>query len=333
MPSVREIAKSAGVSIGTVSRVLNNKPHVSAAARAKVLQAANRMPASRPVGGRAGTTSIALVYGGRSTLNTTFDSAILHGIAEALATTTHDLMIVSASRGRGPDESLGQMLMRRGVVGALLRTTTETHGICDELAEDGFAAVALADRIDHDRIGSVWADATPSIERGLEHLLHLGHRKIAIALNVIDDFDHAHRLDTYRRFVQTHGLEFDERWVVRSPANHDGGGASLRQLMALPERPTAVFAADPALGAGICNEALRLGIKLPDELSLIGFDDTNERFGTFPRMSSICQDAVALGVEGLQQLLTLVERREPAERHVTVPSWFEPLDSTAPPSA
>lgn len=331
MASVRDIAKTAGVSIGTVSRVLNNKPHVSATARAKVMQAANRTRSDRPVGGRAGTTSVALVYCGRSSLNSAFDASILHGIAEGLNSTTYDFMVVNAARGRGPGESLGQMLMRRGVVGALLRTTAETHSMCDELAEDGFPAVALADRLEHDKIGSVCADTTPAIERALEHLVHLGHRKIAIALNVIDDHDHAHRLDVYRRFIADQGLDFDDRWIIRSPAHHDGGGAALRQVMAIPNRPTAVFATDPALGSGICVEALRMGIKLPDELSLIGFDDTAERFGTFPRMSSVCQDAVALGMEGLQQLLSRIEHRDNSAGRVEVPSWFEPLDSTAPP--
>lgn len=333
MPSVRDIAKTAGVSVGTVSRVLNNKPHVSAAARAKVMQAANRTRADKPVGGRTGTTSIALVYCGNSSLNSAFDAAILHGLAEGLNATSHDLMVVNAARGRAPGESLGQMLMRRGVVGALLRTTAETHRMCDELADDGFPAVSLADRLEHDRIGSITVDTTPAIERALEHLVHLGHRKIAIALNVVDDHDHAHRLSVYRRFIAEQGLDFDDRWIIRSPAHHDGGGAALRQIMALPSRPTAVFATDPALGSGICVEALRMGIKLPDELSLIGFDDTAERFGTFPRMSSICQDAVLLGMEGLKQLLFRIDRHEPQAQQAEVPSWFEPLDSTASPPA
>ena len=182
-------------------------------------------------------------------------------------------------------------------------------------------------------LGSVCGDTAPAIERALEHLVHLGHRKIAIALNVIDDHDHAHRLEVYRRFVDEQGLDFDNRWIIRSPAHYDGGSAALRQAMALPHRPTAVFATDPALGSGICVEALRMGSKLPDELSLIGFDDTAERFGTFPRMSSVCQDAVAMGMEGLQQLLNRLDHRVGPAPRTQVPSWFEPLDSTAPPPA
>ena len=84
MPSVREIAKTANVSVGTVSRVLNNQPHVSPKARAKVLQAANSMRASAVIGSRKATTSIALVYRGQSSLDSSFDSSVLHGIAEEL---------------------------------------------------------------------------------------------------------------------------------------------------------------------------------------------------------------------------------------------------------
>ncbi len=328
MPSVREIAKTANVSVGTVSRVLNNQPHVSPKARAKVLQAANSMRASSAIGSRKATTSIALVYRGQSSLDSSFDSSVLHGIAEELNQTDHDLMIINAARGRGPGESLGQMMLRRGVAGALLRTTTATHTMCDELAEEGFPTVAIADRIDNDRVGCVYSDADSAIERALEHLVDLGHRKIAIALNVVDDFDHAKRLDAYQRFLSRSELPTDGRWIVRNPAQPSGGGAILRQLMALSDRPTAIFMSDPALGLGLCNEALRMGVRIPRDLSVIGFDDTHDRFGSFPQLSAVCQDAELLGRKALQHLLELIHQQDKA-RQIKLDCWFEPLESTA----
>ncbi len=331
MPSIRDIAKSAKVSVGTVSRVLNNQPHVSASARAKVLKAANSMRDDTAIGSRKATTSIALVYRGQSSLNSPFDSALLHGIAEELNQTNHDLMLINAARGHGPGESLGQMLLRRGVAGALLRTTTMTHIMGEELAEEGFPAVAIADRIEKGRVGCVYGNADAAVERALEHLTQLGHRKIAIALCAVDDFDHAQRLDTYRRFLNAGSLPPDERWIIRSPAWEPNGGAALRQIMALSDRPTAIFMADPALGTGLCVEALRMGVRIPRDLSVIGFDDTYTRYGTFPRLSSVCQDAQLLGRKSLQHLLDIIHHRSTPQR-LSLDCVFEPLDSTAPPN-
>jgi LacI family transcriptional regulator len=330
MPSIRDIAKSANVSVGTVSRVLNNQPNVSSASRSKVLRAINTMRDSTAVGSRKATASIALVYRGQSSLHSTFDAAVMHGIAEGLNQTDHDLMVINAARSRGQGESLGQMLLRRGVAGALLRTTTLTHGMCEELAEEGFPAVAIADRIDDERIGCVFGDTHSAIERALEHLVHLGHSKIAIALNVVDDFDHAQRLNTYQRFLNEAGLPTDERWIVRSAARQPSGGAALRQIMTLADRPTAVFMSDPPLGAGLCIEALRMGVEIPRDLSIIGFDDTFDRYGTFPQLSSVCQDAQMLGRKAIQHLLEIISH-ESAPKQIRLACCFEPLESTAPP--
>ena len=101
--------------------------------------------------------------------------------------------------------------------------------------------------------------------------------------------------------------------------------------MALSDRPTAIFMTDPALGLGLCNEALRMGVRIPRDLSVIGFDDTHDRLSSFPQLSSVCQDAELLGRKSLQHLLGLINRQSKPQQ-VQLDCWFEPLDSTAPPS-
>ncbi len=332
MPSVRKIAEAADVSIGTVSRVLNNQPHVSPAVRARVLKAVNEMRDADGVGIRKSSSSIALLYRGQSSLYSAFDSALLHGVAEELNQTEHDLMVINAAKSRGPGETLGQMLVRRGVAGVLLRTTTMTHVMCEELATERFPAVAIADEVTNKHIGCVHGDATNAIERALEHLVALGHRKIAVALHVVDDFDHTKRLDTFRSFVSRHGLPTDDRWLIRSPATVAGGGAVLKQLMMLVDRPTAIFMIDPVMGVGLSIEAMRLGVKIPQDLSVVGFDDTGHRHAAYPMISSVCQDAEGLGRLAVQHLLEVVDRRS-TPRHISLECFFEPLESTAPPSS
>ncbi|MAD19705.1 MAG: hypothetical protein CMJ52_05720 [Planctomycetaceae bacterium] len=330
MPSVREIAEIANVSIGTVSRVLNNRPHVSEKSRAKVLKAANAIRDDLVAGSRKTATAIALVYRGESSLYSEFDAAILHGVVTELEQTHHDLVLINAGRRRESGESLAQMLLRRGVAGALLRTTSSTRDMCRELADARFPTVLIADEFDSPYVGSVRASAASAIERGLNHLVHLGHRKIAIGLNEVDDFDHAERLAVYRRVLHAAGISIEPQWVVRGPAYTSSGGATLRQVMSLPDRPTAIFVTDPALGEGLAVEALRMGVRIPRDLSVVGFDDSNRRFTTFPRISSICQNTDLLGRTAIQHLLDIITKTtEP--RRLRLECGFEPLDSTAPP--
>jgi DNA-binding LacI/PurR family transcriptional regulator len=330
MPSIREIADFADVSIGTVSRVLNSHPNVSPESRDKVLQAVNELRDSTPCAPRRATTSIAFVYRGQSSLSTRFDSSLLHGIAEELNQTHHDLVIVNAMRLRIPGESLGQMLLRRGVAGALVRTTSLTNPMCDELGQEGFPTVLVADRTEHERVGCAYYDTDQAVRRALEHLVRLGHRRIAIALNTVDDFDHAQRLRSYLGFLEDEGLPRDDRWILRHAVGGGSSGAVLRQILDLPDRPTAVFVTTPALGTGLCAEAMRAGVRIPEDLSVIGFDDSDERYGTVPRLSSVCQSAEFLGRRSLQPLLDIIDRRvEPGP--LRFDGWFEPLESTCPP--
>jgi DNA-binding LacI/PurR family transcriptional regulator len=100
--------------------------------------------------------------------------------------------------------------------------------------------------------------------------------------------------------------------------------------MSLPNRPTAIFVTDPALGEGLAVEALRMGVRIPRELSVVGFDDSKRRFATFPRLSSICQNTDLLGRTAIQHLLEIIAKTAQPQR-LRLECCFEPLDSTAPP--
>ena len=332
MASIRDIAKTANVSIGTVSRVLNSQPHVSESARQKVLKAANLLRDSSATASRRATSTVALVYQGKSSIGSHFDAALLQGINDELDGTKHDLMLINIDRARFPDETMGQMLLRKGVSGALLRTTTNTRAMCAELGEEGFPAVAIADQIDHPGVSSIFCDTTTPVRSALQHLFDLGHRRIAVVTNSVLDHDHQQRIDGIRGFLAEHDLPWDDRWLIQCSADLVGGRASLQRLLALEDRPTAVFVLDPLVGLGLCLEAPRLGVEIPRDLSVVSFDDTDDRLLAVPPISSIVQPTVLLGQRATQMLVDLVDRKgRPSV--VTLEGRFESLDSTSVPAA
>jgi LacI family transcriptional regulator len=333
MSNVRAIAKRAGVSPATVSRVLNNHPTVSAEVRQRVVAATNEAGYVASVG-RKSTTNIALVYTGEVSLGSPFDAAMMAGMGRGMEEYGYDLMILDARRAKLPHETYTQMFGRRGIRGCVLRTTTATRGVCEAIVDEGFPAVVVADRFETPNVNFIYSDSRDSSREAVEHLIGLGHRRIAIGVNVVDDSDHADRIAGYKHALADHGLEFDRRLVLRVPANREGGWQLMRRMLSMPERPTAVFLADPLTVVGAMAEARKLGVEIPRDLSIVGFDDAELRYSVYPELTAVCQDAAALGREAFTALYGMLDQPDgqPIVKRA-LRTWLEVHGSTAAPPA
>jgi len=329
MASVREIARLVGVSPTTVSRAINNHPRVTAEVRGRVLDAMNRSRYIPNVAKRS-TTNIAFLYTGEPSFGSPFDGALMFGMQQGMEEHGYDLMVLNARRSKLPHENFTQMFARKGVRGVIVRTTLQTRGICQQLAAEGFPAVVVADRFDDLLVNYVYSDSREASRDAVEHLIGLGHQQIACAINIVDDADHTDRVLGYRDALSAHGIEFDERMVLRAPANREGGMQLLRRLMSRPDRPTAVFLTDPMTAVGLLNEARRAGVRVPEDLSVVGFDDSDLRYTVHPELTSVCQDAIAMGraaFAGLHGLLG--ETIERGSVRKSLRAWLEIHQSTA----
>lgn len=333
MSSVRDIAKAAGVSPATVSRVLNNHPTVSEDARNRVLAVANESRYVAKVGRRS-TTNIAFMYAGESSLGSPYDAALMRGMSLGMEEYGYDLMILDGRRARQPDESFTHMFLRKGVRGAVLRTDTRSASVCEVIAGEGFPCVVVGERFDNPDVSFIYGDSRESSREVIEHLIGLGHKNIAIVMNVVDDSDHSDRLEGYRQAMTDHGLSIEARHVIRTPANLEGGTQALRRAVALSDRPTALFFADPMAAVGAINEANAINMRIPEELSIVGFDDGEMRHAVYPKMTAVCQDAAAIGREAFDLLHEMLETGPgPAiSRQSCLPTWLEVHGSSSPPA-
>ncbi len=331
MSSVRHIAKLAGVSPATVSRALNNNPKVEERVRERILSLANRARYLPSVGKRS-TTNVAVAYTGVSSLGSPFDAALMQGMALQMEPLGLDLIVLEIQRAKLPEESMSQMFFRKGIRGAVLRTTAATRHLCEELAAEGFPSLVVGDRFDSPRVHSIYSDSHSSSKLAVEHLISLGHRRIAVVTNVVDDSDHADRLAAHRAALEAHGLTWHPSLLYRVPAEREDGVQLIRQLASGSNRPTAIFFADPMPAIGAIHEAHRLGLRLPGDLSIIGFDDSQLRHLVHPQMTAVCQDAVELGRSAIACLSELLSRegRGPAIRRV-LPTRFEVHGTTGRP--
>ena len=333
MATIRQVAESAGVSIATVSRVINNSPAVTVAVRTKVLEAVNRCGYVPNVARRT-TSFLALIYAGPFSLGSPYDAALVEGMGQAMDSTDLDLVFLNPSRDKRPEESYTQFFLRKGVRGVILRSTVEGRPICEQIAEENFPAIVVGDHFDNPGLSFVYADSTRSSIQAVEHLITLGHQRIAFASNEYQDGDHVDRFTAYSKALEVAGLEVDQNLVFRVPAHRPDGAQLLRNLMSSSRPPTAVYITDPPVAVGLINEAQGMGMEIPDDLSVVGFDDRDARDYVYPRMTAVCQDARQLGSDAFLELARAVQAGsgERPQNRISA-TWLEINKSTGQPPA
>ena len=330
MASVRQIASQAGVSIATVSRVINNSPKVSDAAREKVLDAINKTQYTPKIG-KLVATNVAYLFTDSITLGSSYDAGILAGLSSGLDHHALDLLILNGKSCRQSGETFADVFRRKNICGAIVRTTSLTQTLGRSILETKLPVIVLGDEIDGYESFCLDVDSRSPTREAVEHLLELGHRRIAFCTNVVDDKDHGDRFAGYRDALRQAGLEEDPKLLFRVPAHREGGAILARRLHAMNDRPTAVFVADPPTCLGLFTEARKLGISVPDELSVVGFDDSESRYATAPEMTAVCQDAHQLGAEAMRRLVGLMPGQSDEEVNADpkLRAWFEVNGSTA----
>lgn len=330
MPSIREVAKEAGVSIATVSRALNGHQSVNPELRARVLEAAGACNYQPTVGKRT-AERIALIYTGPFLVGSPYDSSCLDGIVTAMRRSKYDLVTLDMSRDRNRGESLRQFFTRKGVAGAIVRSTFDDRELLQELAAESLPMVVLGDHFEANDLHFCYADSRIASREAIEHLLSLGHQQIGFASCDRDDGDHNDRMSAFRSVMESVGL-LREEFIYRVPPYRMDGAPLIRRILSRDDHPTALFIADPLVAVGVVNEAHSLGVSVPGDLSVVAVDDSDTRNMVHPQLSAVCQDSKRIGEAAFEAVCDLVSGEAPqldmGDHHQ---AWFEIHDSTAPP--
>jgi LacI family transcriptional regulator len=330
--TIRQIADLAGVSIATVSRVLNGRGDVSDETRDLVSRVIreNGYTANRSArglsGGRTGLVGVLvpLVY-------PAYFSAILAGAAEALA--ERDLEIVLSPTGHEHDREVSVLDRFHGLTdGALVILPEESSEELLRLLHGGYRFVVLDPLMPlDDRIPSVSAAHTSGADQAMRHLLELGHRRIAQISGPRGWVATEDRRRGYRAALAAAGILPDPVLEVESEPEIDPGQAAAEQLLALPEPPTAIFAFNDGIAIGAIRAARARGLRVPEDLSVVGFDDVEYATIVTPALTTVRQPLAEMGRTGVSILNRLLERQSFETLHVELATRLVVRDSTAPP--
>ena len=329
--TIRQIADQAGVSIATVSRVLNGRGDVSDETRELVSRVIreNGYTANRNARGlSAGRTGLVGVV--VPLVFPAYFADILAGAAEALF--EHDLQIVLSPTGNEYAREVSVFDRLHGVTdGSLIILPEESSEELERHLDNGFRFVVIDPLMQLDeRIPSVSAANTSGADQAMRHLLQLGHRRIAHITGPKGWLATEDRRRGYRAALASAGTLPDPGLEAEAIPEIDSGRDAATALLALPDPPTAIFAFNDNIAIGAIQAARARGLRVPDDLSVVGFDDVEHATIVTPALTTVRQPLAEMGRTAVSLLSRLMERQSFETLHVELATRLVVRDSTAP---
>jgi LacI family transcriptional regulator len=318
--SITDVAKAAGVAIKTVSRVLNDEPNVREETRARVLAAVKRLNyhpshSARSLAGRR-SYLVGLVYENPSA-NYTIE--IQRGALERCREGKF-LLLLHEVAGRG--EELTQDVLafahQTHLDGMIVTAPlSESVELIKALDESGMPFVRIAPNDYKHASAYVDMDDEGAAREMTEYLIGLGHRQIGFIIGRTGHYASGERLRGYKAALKAHKIPYAPEYVRQGDFLFDSGLDAARQLLALPKRPTAIFAGNDDMAAGVLMAAHEMGVSVPAQLSVAGFDDAAIARTVWPPLTTIRQPTYDLAYAAADLLLeTLVQPAPPKPRRL-----------------
>ncbi|MGY2066271.1 LacI family DNA-binding transcriptional regulator [Blastococcus sp. SYSU DS0619] len=322
-PTLASIAAAAGVSLPTVSKVVNGRQDVAPATRALVLQLLeehNYVPLVR----RAPGTDRPLVDVVFTALDSPWAVEILRGITES------ELDVVVTTLARAPGADWVQSLINGGRQGALVVTSRLTTADQRRLGGSHLPVVVI-DPVDMpgQDVPSVGATNWAGGLAATEHLIELGHRRIAVVGGPEAFLCSRARIDGYRAALERAGIGVDPELVRHGNFHHEGGYDQARTLLELPDRPTAIFAGSDEQAFGVLEAARQAGLSVPGDLSVVGFDDLPMARWSSPPLTTVRQPLADMGRMAGRMLHRLITGGQLDTQRMELATSLVPRASTA----
>jgi LacI family transcriptional regulator len=318
--TIRDIARLAGVSATTVSRTLNHKADVDPETRERIMRIIDEhhyVPsgtASRLAGGRSRLVGVLV-----PSLTWPLMPNILQGIAEVIEQTAYELVLYSISH-RTDRSALLDRILATGLIDGLIAVypdgiaSAESSDFADREAsshllqvyQQGFPVVILDDQSLHSRMPWIGPNNRIGANEAVRHLIRLGHRRIAHIQGPAQYQCSHDRYAGYRQGLEEAKLDFDAALVAQGDFTTPSGQAATNRLLAVADRPTAVFAANDQMAYGVLAAAAARGVRVPEDLAVIGFDDISVFAPIHPALTSVRQPFQEMGKRAAETLLALV---------------------------
>jgi LacI family transcriptional regulator len=310
--TIHEVARRAGVSPMTVSRVMNGKNNVHETTRAAVLRVVRDLnytpnPAARSLAGAEGTR-IALIY---SNPSASYLSELLVGALDGAHRKGVQLVLDRWAESKPPAERAAARKLSKGIAGVILPPPLcESRTISGEFLAAEIAVVALATGRFRGDISCVRIDDFHASQEMTEHLLSAGHTRIAFIKGHPNQTASERRFAGFEAAMHEAGIEVDPVLVQQGYFTYRSGLEAAEVLLSRRDPPTAIFASNDDMAGAVISVAHRGGFDVPRDLSVVGFDDTPTATTVWPELTTVRQPIAAMAEAAIDLLLRDIRRRK-----------------------
>jgi len=321
--TLEKIAKLAGVSRSTVSRVVNDQPNVRAPVRERVWQVIRETGYQPHAAARSLVTRCTRIVGviipeAVTTLFTDpFFLYLLSGITQTCNSQGYQLMLSLFNGPAGPEEMYRRVVGGGHLDGMVVASTRLDDPLIGRLMDDG-VPVVMVGRHPDERVHYVDVDNVAGARMAVDHLARLGHRRIGTITGPLNMPSAADRLEGYRQAMDAHRLPVDDVLIVEGDFTEASGMSAARRLLSLPV--TAIFAASDIMAVGALKVIRETDLRVPKDVALVGFDDVPIAAALQPALTTVRQPIEQMGSMAASLLLSLLESppegRPPAQRLV-----------------
>ncbi|MCH4876074.1 LacI family transcriptional regulator [Pseudomonas sp. TMW22090] len=329
MSNIREVARLAGVSVATVSRTLRSPERVLPDTRDKVnaaVEQAGYRPNLMAVQFRSRRTGNLVIL--VPTIANSFFAKVISGAQQAAQLAGYRLLLCDTQGREAIEREFAELVYAH-----------QADGVIQLRAYDPFAApfpgaalppiVNACEVIHNGRHPSISLDNRAAAKAMTEHLIELGHRRIGLIKGPKSSPLTRDRVAGYQDALNQAGIEADPALVCHGDFSLKAGDDGAAAMLALPDRPTALFCENDEMAIGALKRIRQSGLRVPEDISLVGFDDIPFAAYCDPPLTTISQPAAAFGQRAVEMLIALIEKKPLAERHVVLPFELTLRESTA----
>lgn len=316
--TIHDVARAAGVSVSTISRVLNNKDDVAPETTAKVRRVMQELNYTASLAAKSMRSRTSKVIGLiLPEVTEPFDLEIIKGAGESIRDSGYDLIIYTSGNpplSRRASWELEQLaLLRGGLTDGCIIVTPSAPSFPDN------ERIVVVDPVgDGAQVPSVIARNRMGALYVMEYLIGLGHRRIGFIGGRTDTISANRRYIGYCDGLAAAGIPLDAQLVQSGNYTREGGRTAARELLLRADRPTAIFAANDQTAFGVMDVAAELGLRIPADLSLVGFDNLPQSSQITPQLTTVDQSIHAMGAIAVNLLLGILRGEQPETRLIKV---------------
>ena len=288
MPDIRAVASVARVSIATVSRAINGSPLVSERLNKRVWQAIkqlNYLPnthARTLVSGRSRLFGIIV-----ENISNPFFPDLIQAFEEIAVANGYEILVSSTNSDPAVLATCARRMLERKVDGVAVMTFGEEEPVLDQLTHRGVPIVLAEFKLDDPKVSTILLDYSTGIDAAIGHLAGLGHRAISFLAGPHNLHSAITRENDFRAAMETAGLPIHKKWIVECDHTLKGGVAGYEKLRKLTSRPTAIVCSNDMTAIGVLRAAYIEGLRVPQDLSVVGLDDIDFAEFTLPPLTTI----------------------------------------------